>query len=239
MSFQQSSSSITAFPTTERGKESPSVESDKVSRAGTTGSQGAVQPSWPKKRAPTPEPATYRKRMCGPARDLVLGEPSKSGKSLVGYIRGSAQVTMGDFLNKVYACELAGPFDVALPRVRPCGLVAIRTFQGPDKRSLMALMYLTDWWVEHSRLSSLNILVFRMGEVKIAGLEECLELPAGLVSQYSKPLEVITMELMQKYKKENGKTGVNNIEHWGCNSHVTEFLSFIESGVSVETLWKR
>ncbi|EGE80397.2 hypothetical protein BDDG_03338 [Blastomyces dermatitidis ATCC 18188] len=174
MSFQQSSSSITAFPTTERGKESPSVESDKVSRAGTTGSQGAVQPSWPKKRAPTPEPATYRKRMCGPARDLVLGEPSKSGKSLVGYIRGSAQVTMGDFLNKVYA----------------------------------------------------------------SGLEECLELPAGLVSQYSKPLEVITMELMQKYKKENGKTGVNNIEHWGCNSHVTEFLSFIESGVSVETLWK-
>ncbi|KAL2380171.1 hypothetical protein RJZ90_004765 [Blastomyces dermatitidis] len=114
MSFQQSSSSITAFPTTERGKESPSVESDKVSRAGTTGSQGAVQPSWPKKRAPTPEPATYRKRMCGPARDLVLGEPSKSGKSLVGYIRGSAQVTMGDFLNKVYA------FSVSLNHLVAC-----------------------------------------------------------------------------------------------------------------------
>ncbi|KLJ05860.1 hypothetical protein EMPG_10714 [Blastomyces silverae] len=156
MPSQQSSSSITAFPTTERRDrtESPSVESDKVSRAGTAGSQGAVQPSWPKKRAPTPESATYRKRMCGPARHLVLGEASKSGKSL------------------------------------------------------------QDTFVE------------------------CLELPAGPVPQYSKLLKVITMELMQKYEKEDGKAGMNDIECWGCDSHAREFLSSIGSGVLLETLQK-
>lgn len=65
-----------------------------------------------------------------------------------------------------------------------------------------------------------------------------MELPAGPVPQYSKPLEVITMELMQKYEKEDGKTGVDDIERWGCDSHAMEFLSSIGSGVSVETLRK-
>ncbi|PGG95059.1 hypothetical protein AJ79_10218 [Helicocarpus griseus UAMH5409] len=204
----------------------PSVEYGKA------GSQDAAQLSWPKKRAPTPEPATYRKRMCGPVKDLVLEEASKSEKSLRDTFVVRHESPWETF-SKVYACELAGPFNVALPRVRPSRLVAIRTFQGLDvfilhdklsislehlvaceaypneievaaalAQILDGLVYLINQRVKHTRLSSPNILVARAGEVKIAGLEGCLQLPAGSVPQYSKPLGVITMELMQKYEKE-------------------------------------
>ncbi|EER43196.1 conserved hypothetical protein [Histoplasma capsulatum H143] len=266
--------------------EPPSVEYGKA------GSQDPAQPSWPKKRAPTPEPATYRKRMRGAVKDLVLGEASKSEKSLHDTFVVRHESPWETF-SKVYACELAGPFNVALRRVRPSRLVAIRTFQGLDgERALQrfkelhhpnilssrecflhdgsvfilhdelsisldhlvaceaypneievaaalaqildGLIYLTNQWVEHPCLSSPNILVARAGEVKIAGLEECLQLPAGSVPQYSKPLGV-----MQKYEKEDGKIGVDDIERWGCDSNAIGFLSSIGSRSSLGTLRKR
>ncbi|OJD23471.1 hypothetical protein ACJ73_05168 [Blastomyces percursus] len=82
---------------------SSSVEPDGVSRAGMTASH---------------------------VKDLVLGEASKSGKSLQDTFivrHESPWETL-----RVYACELAGPFDLAIRHVRPSRLVAIRTFRGPD-----------------------------------------------------------------------------------------------------------
>jgi hypothetical protein len=44
------------------------------------------------------------------------------------------------------------------------------------------------------------------------------------------------MELMQKYEKEDNKTGVDDIERWPCDSYATRFLSSIESEVSIKKL---
>ncbi|OJD10500.1 hypothetical protein AJ78_08507 [Emergomyces pasteurianus Ep9510] len=232
--------------------------------------------------------------MRGPIKDLALGEASTSGKSLQDTFIVRHESPWETFL-KVYACELAGPFDVAIPRVRPRRLVAIRTFRGPDAdRTLLrfkelyhpnilcsrecflhdgsvfvlhddvpisldhlvaceaypneielaailaqildGLMYLTEQRVEHPHLSCANILVTGLGEVKIAGLEKCLNVQARPVLQYSEPLELITMELMQKYEKEEGKTGVDDIERWHRAPYATEFLISMEADVSIETL---
>ena len=41
------------------------------------------------------------------------------------------------------------------------------------------------------------------------------------------------MELMQKYEKEDNKTGVDDVERWPCDSYATGFLSSIASEVSI------
>ncbi|OJD24738.1 hypothetical protein ACJ73_03893 [Blastomyces percursus] len=72
---------------------SSSVEPDRVSRAGTTASHGVVRSSW-----------LYRKRMQGPAKDLVLGEASKSGTSLQDTFIVRLESPWETFL-RVYACR--------------------------------------------------------------------------------------------------------------------------------------
>lgn len=63
-----------------------------------------------------------------------------------------------------------------------------------------------------------------------------MELQAAQTPQYCKPLEVITMELMQKYGKEDNKTGVDDIERWPCDSRATSFLSSIAAEMSLTKL---
>lgn len=70
----------------------------------------------------------------------------------------------------------------------------------------------------------------------IARLEDCVELQADRMPQYFKQLEVITMELMQKYAKEDNKIGVDDVERWPCDSHAIGFLSSIESEASLQKL---
>jgi hypothetical protein len=103
---------------------------------------------------------------------------------------------------------------------------------------LDGLLYLANRRIEHPCLSSSNILVTGRGQVKtgtqnslplravinpnwIAALEQCVELQADRMPRYCKPLERITMELMQKYEKEDNKTGVDDVERWPCDSHAT------------------
>ena len=44
------------------------------------------------------------------------------------------------------------------------------------------------------------------------------------------------MELMQKYDKEDNKTGVDNIKRWPCDSYAIGFLSSTASEISIERL---
>ena len=57
-----------------------------------------------------------------------------------------------------------------------------------------------------------------------------------------KMLYFITMELMQKYVKNNGMTGVDNLQYWPANLNAVSFLWATESASSVSDLiivsWK-
>ncbi|EEH35722.2 hypothetical protein PAAG_00045 [Paracoccidioides lutzii Pb01] len=107
----------------------------------------------------------------------------------------------------------------------------------PDE-ILNGLLYLTDWRLEHSRLSSSDILVTEEGEVKVdtynSGFKEWVDLPATQTPQNSKPLGAITMQLMQKYEKEHDIAGVDD----GRVTRATEFLSSIASNIPLKT-WRK
>ncbi|PGG99689.1 hypothetical protein AJ80_09303 [Polytolypa hystricis UAMH7299] len=258
------------------------------------GERRLAQPGQPGKRTLTRNPETHRKIMRGPVKDLVLGEASQSGGAL-GDTFIIRRESPWETFKKIYECELAGRFDVAIPHVRPERLVAIRTIRAENIDRMLhlyqriqhpnilcpqecflhegsafalhddipisldhiiaceayldevelatilvqildGLLYLTDQRIEHRRLSSSNVLVTGRGEVKIAGLHECVELQADHTPRYSKPLEVITMELMQKYEKEDNRIGVDDVERWPCDSYAIGFLSSIETEASVREL---
>ena len=48
----------------------------------------------------------------------------------------------------------------------------------------------------------------------------------------------ITMELMQKYPKEDGAIGIENLNRWSVDSQAVRFLSMTTSAESVEELKK-
>ena len=51
-------------------------------------------------------------------------------------------------------------------------------------------------------------------------------------------LSLITMELIQKYVKENGAIGVDNLHRWPSNSDALGFLSVTTSAASAAELLK-
>lgn len=69
----------------------------------------------------------------------------------------------------------------------------------------------------------------------IAGLEGCVELHERS-GRYTEELQAITMQMMQKYVKEDKKTGIDDVERWPCDSSATQFLSSVASGLSIEEL---
>ncbi|KAH8695678.1 hypothetical protein BGW36DRAFT_299556 [Talaromyces proteolyticus] len=100
---------------------------------------------------------------------------------------------------------------------------------------LDGLLYLTERNTQHPCLSSQNILCTSEGEVKIARLEECKEVQADKIGQYSKELEVITMELMQVYKKGGSNAELDNTERWD-GSDALEFLLSVVSEAPIQKL---
>jgi hypothetical protein len=44
------------------------------------------------------------------------------------------------------------------------------------------------------------------------------------------------MELMQKYEKDDGSVGVDDLNRWPADSDAVEFLSAASSGTSIEAL---
>ncbi|KMU81601.1 hypothetical protein CISG_09214 [Coccidioides immitis RMSCC 3703] len=90
---------------------------------------------------------------------------------------------------------------------------------------LKGLSSLATVGLELESLTCSNILIGLDGVVKIAGLESCMELTRGqLQSQSIRALANIMMELMQKYDKDGGLVGVDDLERWPLNSDAVEFL---------------
>ncbi|KAF8855967.1 kinase-like protein [Acephala macrosclerotiorum] len=111
----------------------------------------------------------------------------------------------------------------------------VRSPAYPDERQLAAILgqvvtgmaYLTAEGFEHWSLTCSNILLNMDGDVKIANQECChvISQPKGEPRNIrAKALSLITMELMQKYVKEDGAIGVDNLDRWPLSSNAVKFL---------------
>jgi hypothetical protein len=116
----------------------PPVETKQMSHVNTKDGCHTPQRIPPKKRTLTHKPETYRKIMRGPMKDLALGETSRSGQGLEDALTVRRESPWETYI-KVYECELAGHLDVAIPRVRPERLVAIRTIRGKAINQMLHL----------------------------------------------------------------------------------------------------
>ncbi|KAJ5643586.1 uncharacterized protein N7484_006093 [Penicillium longicatenatum] len=102
---------------------------------------------------------------------------------------------------------------------------------------LNGLCYLSQLGFEHQSLSCQNILWGLDGVIKIASLESCVKSSSSQrQSQHVKTLGSITMELMQKYVKDDGIIGVDDLKRWPVESHAFGFLSAISATNSIESL---
>lgn len=60
--------------------------------------------------------------------------------------------------------------------------------------------------------------------------------PGQAEAAYLAALPSLTMQLMQKFDKEEGVAGVDDLERWPVNSNAVRFLSATATTVSIESL---
>ncbi|KAH8691899.1 hypothetical protein BGW36DRAFT_437558 [Talaromyces proteolyticus] len=104
---------------------------------------------------------------------------------------------------------------------------------------LDGLIYLEQQHLVYPYLSPENILLTASGEVKIARLEECDKMEEGRIGQYTEPLRAITVELMQWYQEVDTRVGVDDVQQSPSGSDALDFLSSIDSQMSIQMLRKR
>ncbi|KAJ5343507.1 uncharacterized protein N7506_003331 [Penicillium brevicompactum] len=97
--------------------------------------------------------------------------------------------------------------------------------------------YLFRFGLAHQSLTCDDILFGIDGIVKIASLDLCIDCtPRQSEAAYIAALPSITMRLMQKYDKDQGVVGVNDLERWPIDSAAVGFLSATETAGSIKSL---
>ncbi|OBT40475.1 hypothetical protein VE00_07894 [Pseudogymnoascus sp. WSF 3629] len=105
---------------------------------------------------------------------------------------------------------------------------------------LEGLAHLASNGLEHGSLSCSNILLGTGGDIKITGQESCQEMASSDRSRSRdiRALGNITMELMQKYTKDDGAIGIDDLDRWPSDCNAVGFLSMTTSATSVDELLK-
>ncbi|KAK9847395.1 hypothetical protein MYU51_019503 [Penicillium brevicompactum] len=97
--------------------------------------------------------------------------------------------------------------------------------------------YLVLFGLAHQSLACDDILFGIDGIIKIASLDHCIDCtPKQSEAAYIAALPSITMRLMQKYDKDQGVVGVNDLERWPIDSAAVGFLSATETAGSIKSL---
>ncbi|THC89975.1 hypothetical protein EYZ11_010564 [Aspergillus tanneri] len=122
-------------------------------------------------------------------------------------------------------------------------IVACKAF--PNLRQLAAIMsqfldglsYLTTQNLHHTSLDCSSVLMSLDGEVQIARIDRCTVRPQGRIQPSDlAPVGRVMMELMQKYVKDDGAIGLDNLDRWRTRPAAIEFLSATTSASSFEEL---
>ncbi|KAJ5769734.1 uncharacterized protein N7511_001785 [Penicillium nucicola] len=97
--------------------------------------------------------------------------------------------------------------------------------------------YLSLFGLAHQSLACDEILFGIDGSLKIACLELCVDCTSQQSeAAYIAALPSITMRLMQKFDKDDGVVGVNDLERWPIGSAAVDFLSATETARSIDCL---
>ncbi|KAL4889155.1 hypothetical protein BDV59DRAFT_186946 [Aspergillus ambiguus] len=124
-------------------------------------------------------------------------------------------------------------------------IVACKAF--PNHRQLAAIMsqfidglsYIVSRNLHNPSLDSSGVLMNLEGDIQIARLDCLSERTPGRIQPSDlSPVARVTMQLMQKYVKDDGAIGVDNIKRWPTDSAAVEFLSATTSAGSFEELKK-
>ncbi|KAI9772983.1 MAG: hypothetical protein M1840_008865 [Geoglossum simile] len=102
---------------------------------------------------------------------------------------------------------------------------------------LHSLEYLASNRFKHSSLKCCTVLINAKGQIKITD-QECCKSSSRTSSRDVKALGYITIALMQKYYKDDGLIGVENLDRWPSDSNAIDFLSMITSTTSIKELLK-
>ncbi|KAH6710552.1 hypothetical protein BKA61DRAFT_658458 [Leptodontidium sp. MPI-SDFR-AT-0119] len=101
---------------------------------------------------------------------------------------------------------------------------------------LCALVYLEREKFEHGSLNRSNILLSSQGSIKIANQQCCKTVNGTGEPRDVRALGLITMELMQKYTKDDGAIDVDNLHRWPSDCDAVAFLSETISAASAHEL---
>ncbi|PYH76417.1 hypothetical protein BO82DRAFT_426160 [Aspergillus uvarum CBS 121591] len=124
-------------------------------------------------------------------------------------------------------------------------VVACKAF--PDQKQLAAIMsqflegysYLVTHGFQNPSLDCSGILMSMAGDVQVARLDCCRVRPPGKVEAIDlAPIARVMMELMQKYAKDDGNIGIENLDRWPSDCPAVVFLSATTSVGSFEELKK-
>ncbi|PTB40397.1 hypothetical protein M441DRAFT_38171 [Trichoderma asperellum CBS 433.97] len=112
---------------------------------------------------------------------------------------------------------------------------------------LDGLIYLQNKGLAHGALNCLGVLIDETGNVKLTTHELFIQTSREAIAKDMKSIAEISMMLMQKYKLDNGKVGVEKVEPWK-NSGILDFLSYTTSCEGcvdlrqdpfISSLWKK
>ncbi|CDM29930.1 Protein kinase-like domain [Penicillium roqueforti FM164] len=102
---------------------------------------------------------------------------------------------------------------------------------------LDGVFYLFTFGLAYQSLSCDHILFGIDGIIKIASLDLCIDCtPKQSEAAYIAALPSITMQLMQKFDKDQGVVGVIDLERWPIDSAAVGFLSATETAGSIKSL---
>ncbi|KAJ5642544.1 hypothetical protein N7490_006544 [Penicillium lividum] len=143
------------------------------------------------------------------------------------YIDGDSMFALGDdlplTLAHIVSCVDLYPTEVQL------GSILSQTLDGA--------WYLAASGLSHQSFSCCKILFGLDGIVKIACWDYCVDCAPGQAeAAYLAALPSLTMRLMQKFDKEGGVAGVDDLERWPVDSNAVRFLSATATTVSIESL---
>ncbi|KAF2995767.1 hypothetical protein E8E15_000049 [Penicillium rubens] len=143
------------------------------------------------------------------------------------YIDGHSMFALGDdlplTLAHIVSCVGLYPTEVQL------GSILSQTLDGA--------WYLAASGLSHPSFSCCKILLGLDGIVKIACWDYCVDCTPGQAeAAYIAALPSITMRLMQKYDKEEGVAGVDDLRRWPVDSDAVGFLSATARTVSIRSL---
>ncbi|CAG8142359.1 unnamed protein product [Penicillium salamii] len=203
------------------------------------------------------------KVITGPPKSLCL--PHLCGLENIASVLVVRQESPWDTYRKAITYEIAGKVTIATRRTRPSRMVAIRTYAKENARRLIyrfgrlehrnvlslreCYMHedLTFFLVDDLPLTLAHVVAFpsvypsetELGSIicQVTSLDHCIDCtPKQSEAAYIAALPSITMRLMQKYDKDQGVVGVNDLERWPIDSAAVGFLSATETAGSIKSL---